>query len=177
MRGIDQSSGWLAALALILSLSGRAAAQDSGARNAEFKAAIVYNFARFATWPATRFSSDASPVVLCVDPSEPLLPALLHLDGQPVGARVLHVRAVQSFGPACHLAFVSSADAGAERLAALEREGVLTVGETPNFSRSGAIGLVTVGRQIRFEINTAAAHVAGVGLSSQLMRLAIVVRQ
>ena len=62
------------------------------------------------------------------------------------------------------------------RIAALNQQGVLTVGDEPGFSWSGSVALVTVGRQIRFDVNTKAAAAGGVTLSSQLLRLAITVR-
>ncbi|MDB5422879.1 MAG: putative transrane protein [Phenylobacterium sp.] len=157
----------------VLSLAHAACASDL--QDDQIKAAVVYNFARFAAWPGARFADADAPVVLCVDPADRLSPALLQLEGQPVGTRTLHVRTVQSFGPSCHLAFVPASDSG--HVGALQRQGVLTVGQAPEFPKSGAICLVTVGRQIRFEINATAAREAGVTLSSQLMRLAIVVRQ
>jgi hypothetical protein len=162
------------ALAVVV-LAAPATGHGADARDAEFKAAMVYNFARFATWPAARFADPAAPVVLCVDPSEPLAAALLRLEDQPVGGRTLHVRATQVFGPRCHLAFVS-ASVGPALVTALNHQGVLTIGDTRNFTAAGAIGLITVGRQIRFEINADAARNSGVALSSQLMRLAIAVR-
>lgn len=162
---------WVATAVLSLANAARA----GEAQDLQLKAAVVYNFARFATWPVARFADAAAPVVLCVNPADRLSAALQQLEGRPVGARTLHVRAMQTFGPVCHLAFVPASDAG--QVGALQRQRVLTVGEAPEFPKTGAICLVTVGRQIRFEINATAAREAGVALSSQLMRLAIVVRQ
>lgn len=163
-------------LMAILALAGPAAASTStGGQDRELKAAIIYNFARFAAWPPARFADQAAPVVLCVNPDDPLLPALSRLDGQPVGGRHLQVRATAQFGTGCHLAYLTESPSPAV-VANLHRQGVLTIGDTPGFARSGAIGLVSVGRQIRFEVNTTAAASAGVKLSSQLLRLAMVVR-
>lgn len=169
----------LAVLAVMMLAAGArpALAQSSRAKNAEFEAAVVYNFARFATWPPARFADASAAVVLCVDPAEPLTPALVRLDGRPVGTRRLRVRAVQSFEAGCHMAFVPSAQATPAHLASLNRQGLLTVGDAPGFSKSGAIGLVAIGRQVRFEVNARAARQANVGLSAQLLRLSTVVRQ
>jgi hypothetical protein len=162
-------------LIAMLALAAPAAASAGPGQDRELRAAIIYNFARFAVWPPARFADPAAPVVLCVDPSDPLLPALSRLDGQPVGQRRLQVRATAQFGASCHLAYVA-ATTNPAAVANLHRQGVLTIGDAPGFSRSGAIGLVSVGRQIRFEVNTGAAASAGVKLSSQLLRLAMVVR-
>jgi hypothetical protein len=147
---------------------------EATAQGVPFKAAMIYNFARFATWPPTRFADAASPVVLCVSPNSPLAEALAKLEGQPVGERRLHVKLSANLGAGCHLSLVDNAETTSARLASLHQQGVLTIGETGDFR--GAVTLVTVARQIRFRINTRAARAAGVVLSSQLLRLAIEVR-
>ena len=114
--------------------------------------------------------------MLCVAPDHPLNPELLKLEGRPVGARRLHIRRDSRFDAGCHAAVLMNRDVSPAYLTALSRQGVLTVGETPGFSKVGAIGLVTVGRQVRFEINNRIATAAGVELSSKLLRLAIAVR-
>jgi len=139
------------------------------------KAAMIYNFTRFSTWPGTRFSSPSSPVVLCVDPANALGAELIKLEGRPVGARRLHVRRGALDG-GCHAAVLSVRETSPGTISGLNRQGVLTIGETAGFSRTGAIGLMTVGRQVRFEINVKVAQAAGISLSSKLLRLAIAVR-
>lgn len=141
-------------------------------------AAIVLNFARFADWPPARFATATSPVVLCADNADPFTASLSALDGQVVGERRLSVRrtATDSFNAECHLAFIGPNRASPARLTALEQQGVLLVGEGDDFARSGAIALVRVGREIRFEVNDGVAHRSGVKLSSKLLRLALTVR-
>ncbi len=93
-----------------------------------------------------------------------------------LGGRSLAVRRTSKFDHACNMAYVSAANANDDYLATLREHGVLTIGETPGFSRAGAIRLTTIGRQVRFEINQRNAAQAGAQLSSNLMRLAISVR-
>jgi hypothetical protein len=141
---------------------------------ADFDAAMVYNFARFASWPPTRFVDAASPVTVCVSPSNPMTTALARLEGQPVGGRRLHVRQTATPNATCHVAVLQSDEATPGKLAVLHQQGVLTVGEGERFD--GAVGLVRVGRQVRFQVNSRAAREAHVDLSSQLLRLAVSVR-
>jgi hypothetical protein len=141
---------------------------------ADFDAAMVYNFARFASWPPTRFADAATPVTVCVSPNNPMSAALMRLDGQPVGPRRLHVRQTTTPNAACQVAVLLAAEAIPAKLAALQTMGVLTVGEGDGFN--GAVGLVRVGRQVRFKVNSRAAREAHVELSSQLLRLAVSVR-
>jgi hypothetical protein len=162
----------LTALVLALAPQAYAAPQRDGA----FEAAIIYNLARFSQWSASRFATDASPVTLCVAPGDPIASNLADLEGKPVGSRPLHVRREASFGKECHLAFVSGDDATPANLEALSRRGILAIGDSDGFAVSGAIGLVTIGRQLRFEVNVRAAREAGVQFSSQMLRLATSVR-
>jgi hypothetical protein len=159
----------LGAIALLVGLGRVAEASvDAGS----LKAIMVYNFARFATWPRDRFIVDDAQVVLCVAPASPLAPALAALNGQPVGARRLSVRVTNAVTSACHMAYVDADGVGSVR--AIQQMGVLTVGEGAGFP--GALGFVSVGRQIRFAVNVRAAREAGVQLSSQLLRVAMAVR-
>ncbi len=152
-------------------------AQDSASAQAQAtKIAMIYNFGRFTLWPDSRFSHASDPVVVCIDPSDPLSEPFAGIDGKPLGGRSLAVRRTSKFDHACNMAYVSAANANDDYLATLREHGVLTIGETPGFSRAGAIRLTTIGRQVRFEINQRNAAQAGAQLSSNLMRLAITVR-
>ena len=163
----------LLVLALGLGLSSPPAlALANEAQDAAFKAAMIYNFARFATWPPNRFASPSAPVALCVAPGNHLAPALEKLDGQAVGARRLSVRLTASMGPASHVA-VLAAGASPAQVDAIQRDGALTVSDDGS---PAVVRLVSVGRQTRFEIDTRAARQAGVSLSSQLLRLAVAVK-
>lgn len=162
----------LTLLALTLGLAASSASAAAPIQGPQMKAAMVYNFARFAAWPPNRFSGPSAPVVLCVAPSHALASALAQLEGQPVGSRRLDVRLTSAFGAACHMAVVG-AETGPTQLQLLQQQGVMTVSDGRSDS---VVALVNVGRQTRFEVDTRAARQAGVGLSSQLLRLAVAVK-
>lgn len=166
---------WIAAI-LGLTLAAPPARAGDALQVEETKAAMLYNFGRFAVWPEGRFARPDDPVVICIDPADPLAPALASIDGKPLGGRVIQVRRTARPERSCHMAYVSAAAASDAVLASLNEHGVLTVGESAEFERAGAIRLVTIGGQVRFEINQHNAAAAGVRLSSNLMRLAVVVR-
>jgi hypothetical protein len=176
-RQIARRGPLLALLCLTLAPPVRAAERVGGAQS-QLMAAIILNFARFTEWPPTRFATATAPIVLCADSSDPFTASLGALDGQVVGARRLSVRRMttEDFGPECHLAFIPPARASTTRLSTLEQQGVLLIGEGEDFARSGAIALVRVGREIRFEVNDRVAQRSGVKLSSKLLRLALTVR-
>ena len=167
----------IAATALLSLTHGSAHARSAPTpSDSQARAAIIYNFTRFSSWDAGRFATPSSPVVLCVEPGHALSGHLAALEGRPVGDRTLRVRRTAVFDEGCHAAVLGPASSSAANLASLARDGVLTIGDTPGFIAHGAIGMITVGRQIRFEINNRNARVAGVVLSSRLLRLAVVVR-
>jgi hypothetical protein len=178
LRSFGRRAASLALGLLAAALAGQAAhAQESAhALEQATKAAMIYNFSRFTVWPDSRFARSDDPVVLCVDPADPLAPILASLDGKPLGGRNLSVRRTAKIDHACNMAYVSSANANEGYLQSLRDRGVLTIGETSDFSRSGAIQLITIGRQVRFEINQTAATASGAHLSSNLLRLAVAVR-
>ena len=152
------------------------AQDDARAQEQATKAAMIYNFSRFTQWPDSRFTRPDDPVVVCIDPSDPLTTSLASIDGKPLDGRTLVVRRTSRIDHGCTMAYVSAASASDSHLESLKQAGVLTIGETPRFSRAGAIQLITIGRQVRFEVNPRNAADAGAHLSSNLMRLAVAVR-
>lgn len=159
----------IAALTLVWAASTPPGAATADTQ-ASYKAAIIYNIIRFANFEA----AGPSVLNLCVAQGDTMSPALKDLAGKRVGQRQLDVRtvAVPADAAACDIAYVGT-DAAFRR--ALPRT-ALSIGEAPNFAASGGVGLVRIGRQIRFEINVDAARSAGVSFSSRLLRLATNVR-
>jgi hypothetical protein len=80
----------------------------------------------------------------------------------------------------CEVLFISSSedDQLTGTLAALDKSSVLTVSDMPEFvKRGGMVQLVLDGKRVRFEVNLAAAERAGLNLSSELLKLAVMVRR
>ncbi len=147
----------------------------------EVKAAFLYNFARFVEWPAEAGHDPAAPFVIAVlghDPFGPILDETVA--GKTVGGRPIEVRRVSRPDEAreAQIVFVSPSERPnvAAILKALERPGVLTVGDTDGFAvQGGAINFTVHARRVRFEINPAAAEQARLKMSSQLLKLATLV--
>jgi hypothetical protein len=127
------------------------------AAEVKVKAGLVFNFAKFGTWPA--LGAD-SPIVLCV-----------------VGAEA--IATVPASWRACHVLFVgdSASAPGAEGIRAIRTQRILTVSDGKGFSRSGGVieFYIQDGR-MRFIINLDALDRAGVRLSSRLLGLAKTIR-
>ncbi len=141
------------------------------------KAAILYNFVKFAEWPATSFSNDSAPFRICVIGEDPFGPALSSLQGKTVRNRPLYAARIAKVedAAACHILFVS--DSEKERLGTiLDAVGalpILTVADMGQFTSSGGIiALKKVKDRSRLEINVGAVEKAGLKLSSKLLRLA-----
>jgi len=145
----------------------------------EVKAAFVYNFARFVSWPVEEFRSSEEDFVIGVLGADPFGAVLDDLvESKKVGGSDLAVRrfpSVDALGP-CQVLFVTSAENGrlGEVLGMLGESAVLTVGEAEGFlEQGGMINLRLEEQKVRFEINAGAADKAGLKISSQLLKLAI----
>jgi hypothetical protein len=141
------------------------------------KSAILFNFAKFAEWPETAFSSPDAPLRVCVLGDDPFGPALDTLTGKQVRNRQLVATRIEDVYDAarCHILFVSaSEEAGlAKVLDHVADLPVLTVADINRFATSGGIiALREIDNRSRIVVNMGAADQAGVKLSSKLLRLA-----
>jgi hypothetical protein len=144
----------------------------------QLKAAFVYRFPQFVEWPPDVFDGQDS-LHICVSAPNPFGMTLEELvAGETMNGRRLVVRDVGRSGDVggCHVLFVPAAGSS-ERLLQAAKGPVLTIGESPTFlDEGGIINLRVIDRRVRFEVNAAAAERSGLKLSSQLLRLAMVVR-
>lgn len=171
MRAILQAC--LGMVLAALPLSGPARAEVEPALRV--KAAFLYNFAKFTTWP-TSVTARGGPLGLCVLGDAGLAAALEAIEGKDVNGRPVMVRrlASPSDTEGCWMAFLPAGTSVAA-LRAMSRPGLLTVGDSPGFGRAGAvINLYLAGGKVRFEVNVAAAKRAEVSLSSKLLNLATI---
>jgi hypothetical protein len=145
------------------------------------KAAVVSKFPEFVEWPPAALDSRTT-IDLCVARPNPFGVALAQLvSGESLRGRTVVTREVASGNDlrTCHLLFVPrGSDIDTHVLiAGAAKHHVLTVGESPRFLEDGGIiNLHLVDGRIRFEVDMNAANRAGVRLSSQLLRLATLVR-
>lgn len=171
--------------ALVLASAVRAGAQPDasppGASPTEYevKAAFLYNFARFVEWPPDALR--AEPFVIAVlgrDPFGTVLDETVF--GKTVAGRPIQVRRASRVDEVrdAQIVFVSASEGPnmPAILKALERPGVLTVGDVEGFAeRGGAINFTMQARKVRFEINPVRAEQAHLKMSSQLLKLATLV--
>jgi YfiR/HmsC-like len=140
------------------------------------KASYLYSFLQFVEWPPEALGGDT--ILVCVFGEDNFGAALREIVGETVRGRAIAVR--QFSEPegleACHVVFVSASERSREPrvLRRLAGRPVLTVGETAGFiEHGGAINLVRVADQIRFEINQQAAEHNHLKINAQLLQLGI----
>ena len=143
------------------------------------KAALLFNFAKFAEWPAL---ASGAPIIACIVGDDGIATALVGtVRAQQISGHPVEVRRSQDSGAwrVCQLLFIAdaetrSSDSGVGGIRTLP---VLTVSDGKGFSeRGGIIELYLEGRRVRFAINVDAAERSGLRLSSRLLGLARVIR-
>ena len=117
----------------------------------DIKAAFIYNFARFVTWPGESENADQaeqaqdSTFEICVLGEDPFGPVLDDLGRKGLRGRAIRVRRLGNAQNValCNVLFVarSEHDRFDEILAAARRWPILTVGDAGGFSEAG--GLIT----------------------------------
>ena len=154
------------------------AARAQGASESALKAAFLYNFAKFAVWPA---HAAGGPLTICVLGDGAIADALDGtVRGRTIDGREVVVSRVKPEGlRACSVLFVTGFDQKRTQQIIDELKGapVLTVSDREQFAQSGGIaGLFVEGGKMRFAINVEAALRAHLRISSQLLTLAKIVK-
>lgn len=145
------------------------------------KAAFVYHFTKFITWPASDSSETFTIGVLGDSKITEPLEEISKLK-KKVGTRqivVAHLDSVQQCGP-CHLLFIPNSEqrSFSEVINYLQGSTTLTISNTAGFAEKGScINFITYKGKIRFEINRTALTRMHLKASSQLLKLAILVNE
>jgi hypothetical protein len=160
---------------LLLTIPATALADDAEISEYRVKAAFLYNFSRFVTWPETTLQ-DRTEFSLCVIGTDPFGAQLDKLTGKPVHKNTLVVKRLKSLTLAddCQLVYISEDTEFTEVLLLVREKPVLTVSDAEDFiEKSGIIQFEMVQDKVRFRINMNAAKGASLSISSKLLSLAI----
>ncbi len=150
-------------------------AQSVEASEYEVKAAFIYNFTKFISWPAETFKSPTEPFVIGVIGSNPFGSYLNNVvEGEKVDLHPIEVKVFNDVSEVsdCHILFINSNDVDFIKkvLAATSKKSVLTVNESVLFSRLGGhIRFFKENNKIRFQINTNSAKASNLQISSKLL--------
>jgi hypothetical protein len=147
----------------------------------QVKAVFVFNFSHFVEWPPQAFASAAEPFVIGVLGSDSFGDRLdeavrgEHLDQHPLSVR--RFRSVAEVS-GCHILYIEKAELAQIRqiIATLNHRSTLTVADAQGSAERGVMmQFVTENNRIRLRINVEAARIAGLTISSKLLRPAEIV--
>ena len=144
----------------------------------QVKAAFIYNFTKFITWPEESFSSSDKALVIGIVGADNLSGALQSLKGRKVqnhSIKIIHFKSVSEIND-CHLLYIGSEkkDTISKALASVASKAVVTVNDSENFAEHGGIiQLISVRGRLRFIINQHIATNNNILFNSQLLKLAI----
>lgn len=160
-----------------LALAGRHALGAEVYSEDAVKAAFLYRFAGYVTWPAQAIHRAGSftIAVLHADSVAQELERILagrKVDGVP--ARVRRIDSVREVGEAQVLYIgAGSADMLTDEIDRIAARPVLVVTDTPGGLDAGStVNFLIVDRRVRFEVSIAAADRAGLKVSSELLSVA-----
>jgi hypothetical protein len=149
---------------------------------AQVKAMFVYNFLKFVEWPVDTSVGAKDPfVVLIIGEGATADATEQFLESKSIGDRPLVVRRIRWDQPLAGARAAVVVERDAKKLHrvldAAASAGVLTIGEGESFTtRGGVIGLLVEDRKVRFDVDTTAAQIAGLRVSSKLLALTRAVR-
>lgn len=145
-------------------------------------AALLYNFARFVTWPGSSFPSQDSPFVIAVQGNGSIQQEIARLNGKQIEGRTIIVNRLAanqlpSRRQPCHVLYIPQSNKSrcASILQAMAQRPLLTVSDMEDFAGKGGILHLEGDQNVRFLINLDSAERAGLVISSKLFRLASMV--
>ncbi len=143
------------------------------------KAAYLYNFTKFITWP----DKHSDTFNLCILGADRFVTLLKPLEQRTAMGKPIHLKrldAIQQAGP-CDILYIDDAatlgGGSKQPLPAVfydgSLDGILTVSSQPSFApRGGMIGFILSDGKIRLQVNLAELKKNGLKISAKLMEVA-----
>lgn len=151
------------------------AAQTSrGEEIYQIKAAFIFNFTKFISWPA-ELEQAGGDLRLCMLDGNPFGDYVYQLNGRRVRNFYLRVSETKSRDQLsmCHIVYLSDPKVDSELLSALASLPILTISDVDGFMPAGGgISLFPENERIRFDINLQRLKSCGLDVSSKLLSLA-----
>lgn len=150
-------------------------------REYEIKAAYLYNFINYIDWPENAFPAPGGTITIGIVGQNPFGSALDVLNGKQVKGRTVALKQITDTKDLdqCQIVFINSSEKARlpELLDKLRDSRVLTVSEIDGFAQQGGIiNFISEHNKVRFEINPDAARRLGLNISSELLKLAKLVK-
>lgn len=143
------------------------------------KAAFIYNFTKYIEWNGT--AGDTDFIIGIIGASPINAPLVEIVKTETVNGKKITIKQFSSPSDIsiCNILFISrNTNASLQDiLTKTDDKGTLVVSEQENYAREGsAINFVIVNRKLKFQANVNAINEAGLTASSQLLKLAIIVK-
>ena len=173
----------LALLGILVSASSlRAQSPSEPPSEYAVKAAFIYNFAKFVEWEPGELEKHGEFVIGMLG-DDPFGNVLEHaLENKTVGEYPISVRRYSTLDEAREAQILYVPASREQELSSLHSRlrgnSVLTVSDTPGFAERGVMinFFITRDDKVRFEVNLTEAESCGLRLSSQLLKLATIVK-
>ncbi len=155
-------------------------ASQAELRKEQVMTALIYNFARFVTWPEICVPSRNTPLLISIIGDGPLQKELSSLEGKQVEGRTIVVQQVslkEALAPNLpyHILYIPQVSPGQfiGLMQAVAKQPILTISTMQNFAlKGGILHLHATRPTVGFSINLDSAEQAGLIISSKLFRLA-----
>lgn len=159
-------------------------AQDASRIN-RVKTAFVLNIARFVSWPEASYRNRHDNLRLCLYHGNPMTKAIESLHGQEVSGHPIEIRPIQTLtaDSPCHILllahdelnkyFTETQPSPTRALLTIADMTDVAIPRTPRHDI--LVTLMRNGSRIGFEINLGKSRQAGLRMSSELLKLAIIV--
>lgn len=153
--------------------------QKDKASEYNLKAAFIYNFTRYVEW---KNGSNDNEFIIGILGTSPIIDPLNEIvktktvDNKKISLKQFAKAADISF---CHILFISQNAAASldAILAKVINKGTLIVSEQDGYAEQGtAFNFVILNNKLKFEANVKALNTAGLTASSQLLKLAIIIK-
>ena len=153
--------------------------QKNQAKEYNLKAAFIYNFTKYIEW---KEPGDPNEFIIGVIGSSPINDPLAELvKTETVANKKITIKRFNK--PAditfCHILFISQNSSVPldDILTKTTGKGILIISEQDGYAELGtAINFVIVNHKLKFEANVKAINAAGLSASSQLLKLAIIIK-
>ncbi|MGX9462067.1 YfiR family protein [Shewanella sp. A14] len=153
----------------------------SNAQNSfDLKAAFTYNFAKFTQWPDSRLN-EQSPWHICFFGNQ-YHDSFMELSNKTLANK--SIKAIQLLETSqieqCDVVFIdaNSRDFIRRLFLAVDNKPILTVSDISGFAvQGGMIEIVEQDKRLYFNINSKVLEASGLNISSQVLKLALEVKQ
>ncbi len=155
---------------------------QASSREYKLKAGMIYNMTQFTRWPDQKdLEAGRKPLNFCIAGQNPfgknLKDMAREFKKENIQMKILlGVTAIKAFQ--CHILFLpkSSNSSFQEILSSVDRDPVLSIGESDGLAEKGAIiNLIIVSNKIRFEINPCSLKSRRLWISTELINLARII--